>query len=156
MRLWNQGHARPLRLWMVMRGLAMGYGKTLRVSVCVALLGLAPPCSAQGVGGLGAPTPQDTLENNLNALRGPSPGAPPRISVPTPQQSLDGNIDSLRPGGPARDRPTPQYYPPDAARATGRHPGADALLYGTRSTLAPVDGLPRSKSRKAKRKMRFR
>ncbi len=126
----------------------MGNAKLLCWQVCLTLLCLSLPCAAQGVGGLGAPTPQDTLENNLNALRGPSPGAPPRISVPTPQQSLDGNIDSLRPGGPARDRPTPQYYPPANARALDRHPGADALLYGTRPRLAPVNGVAQSKRRK--------
>jgi hypothetical protein len=126
----------------------MGKASELLLLIGLALTSPAAPCAAQSPG---VPTPQDTLENNLNALRGPSPGAPPRISVPTPQQSLDGNIDSLRPGGPARDRPTPQHYLP-AAGAPDHHPGADALLRGPRSTLEPVNGAARSKSRKGKRK----
>ena len=115
----------------------------------LALACLAAPCAAQSVG---VPTPQDTLENNLNALRGPSPGAPPRISVPTPQQSLDGNIDSLRPGGPAVDRPTPQYYPPAAASAPSHHPGADALLSPTGVKLKPAQSGARQKARTRQRK----
>ena len=90
----------------------------------LALACLAAPCAAQSVG---VPTPQDTLENNLNALRGPSPGAPPRISVPTPQQSLDGNIDSLR-------------------------PGADALLSPTGVKLKPAQSGARQKARTRQRK----
>ena len=108
-------------------------------AVCLAMLilqGAAPPCAAQGVGGLGAPTAQDALENNLNALRGPSPGAPQRVGPLTPQQSLDGNIGGLRSSGPVRNAPTPQYYPPVSARSN-HHPGADALLYGTQATVAP-------------------
>ncbi len=119
----------------------------------LALVSLAPPCAAQNVG---VPTPQDTLENNLNALRGPSPGAPPRISVPTPQQSLDGNIDSLRPGGPAVDRPTPQYYPPAAANAPSHHPGADALLSPTGVKLKPAQSGAWQKARTRHRKPRVR
>ena len=115
----------------------------------LALVSLALPCAAQSVG---VPTPQDTLENNLNALRGPSPGAPPRISVPTPQQSLDGNIDSLRPGGPAIDRPTPQYYPPAAANPPSHHPGADALLSPAGVKLKPAQGGARQKARTRQRK----
>ena len=119
---------------------------------CLALAVLASPCAAQSVG---VPTPQDTLENNLNALRGPSPGAPPRITVPTPQQSLDGNIDSLRPGGVPGDRPTPQYYIP-AASAPNHHPGADALLSPTGVKLKPVAAGQRTKSRTGRKKARNR
>ena len=129
----------------------MGRGRTLSLLAALMLTSADLPCVAQGV-----PTPQDTLENNLNALRGPSPGAPPRISVPTPQQSLDGNIDSLRPGGPAVDRPTPQYYPPAAANAPSHHPGADALLSPTGARVAPAYGGHRHKTRAGRRKARVR
>ena len=124
----------------------------LLLTASLALACLATACAAQSVG---VPTPQDTLENNLNALRGPSPGAPPRITVPTPQQSLDGNIDSLRPGGPAVDRPTPQYYLP-AASAPATHPGADALLSPTGVKLKPVPAGQRQKSRTGRKKPRNR
>ena len=59
----------------------MGMARMLLGAAWLAILAPAPPCAAQGV-----PTPQDTLENNLNTLRGPSPGAPGRVGVPTPQQ----------------------------------------------------------------------
>ena len=130
----------------------MKWARNFYLMASLPLVGGALPCVAQGVGGLGAPTPQDTLEMNLNALRGPSPGAPQRVDVPTPQRSLDNNIDSLRPGGAPRDRPTPQYYPPETARGTYRHPGADALLYGTGTTLAPINGGHRRKARAGRRK----
>ena len=130
----------------------MGHIWKLHVAACATLAVLATRCAAQSVG---VPTPQDTLENNLNALRGPSPGAPPGIAVPTPQQSLDGNIDSLRPGGPAVDRPTPQYYP-TAASTPSRHPGADALLSPTGVKLKPVTAGQRQTSRKGRKKPRNR
>ncbi len=126
--------------------------RTLLLIAGLALVSLAPPCAAQSVG---SPTPQDTLENNLNALRGPSPGAPPRITVPTPQQSLDGNIDSLRPGGAPSDRPTPQYQIP-AARAPNHHPGADALLSPTGVKLKPGQTGQRHKRGAARRKAHVR
>ncbi len=125
----------------------MGQVRNLCGTACLALVWLTPPCAAQGV-----PTPQDTLENNLNSLRGPSPGAPGRVGVPTPQQSLDGNIDSLRSSGPIQNAPTPQYYPPDSARAHDRHPGADALLSPTGARLAPPHGGHRYKARTGRRK----
>ena len=116
----------------------------------LALISAATPCAAQGV-----PSPQDTLENNLNSLRGPSPGAPGRVGVPTPQQSLDGNIDSLRSSGPIRNVPTPQYYPPVSASSHDRHPGADALLYGAGVKRAPGSAAhhrkPHSRQRKNQR-----
>ena len=59
-------------------GLNMQKRLNLLAMAGLALVGLAHPCAAQSVG---VPTPQDTLENNLNALRGPSPGAPPRIEA---------------------------------------------------------------------------
>ena len=118
---------------------------------CLALISAVPPCAAQGV-----PTPQDTLENNLNSLRGPSPGAPQRVGVPTPQQSLDGNIGGLRSSGPIRNRPTPQYYPPASARRHDRHPGADALLSPTGARVAPAYGGLRHKTRAGRRKVRVR
>jgi len=117
----------------------------------VALISAALPCAAQGV-----PTPQDTLENNLNALRGPSPGAPQRVGVPTPQQSLDGNIGGLRSSGPVRNAPTPQYYPPASTRKHDRHPGADALLSPTGARVAPAYTGHRHKTRAARRKARAR
>ena len=117
----------------------------------LSLISAAPPCAAQGV-----PTPQDTLENNLNALRGPSPGAPGRVAVPTPQQSLDGNIDGLRSSGPVRNAPTPQYYPPESARRPDRHPGADALLSPTGAGVAPAYGGHRHKTPAGRRKTRVK
>jgi hypothetical protein len=128
----------------------------LFVAACVALVWLAQPGGAQGVGGLGAPTAQDTLENNLNALRGPSPGAPQRVAALTPQQSLDSNIGGLRSSGPIRNVPTPQYYPPTTARGPNHHPGADALLYGAGTTLAPVSGGHRRKALDARSRRRAR
>jgi len=129
----------------------MRRGRTLCLMAALALVGAAPPCAAQGV-----PTPQDTLENNLNALRGPSPGAPQRVGVPTPQQSLDGNIGGLRSSGPVRSAPTPQYYPPASARQHDRHPGADALLSPTGARGVPAYGGHRHKPRAARRKARVR
>ena len=116
---------------------------------CLALTSAASPGAAQGV-----PTPQDTLENNLNALRGPSPAAPGRVGVPTPQQSLDDNIGGLRSSGPIRNAPTPQYYPPQSARSHDRHPGADALLSPTGARVAPAYGGHRHKTRAGRRKAR--
>jgi len=121
------------------------------LSACLTMISAAPPCAAQGL-----PTPQDTLENNLNALRGPSPGAPGRVGVPTPQQSLDGNISGLRSSGPIRNAPTPQYYPPNSARTYDRHPGADALLSPTGARVAPAYGGHRHKTRAGRRKARTR
>ena len=129
----------------------MGQVRNLSGAACLALLLLNAPCAAQGV-----PTPQDTLENNLNALRGPSPGAPQRVGVPTPQQSLDGNIGGLRSSGPVRNAPTPQYYPPASARKHDRHPGADALLSPTGARVAPAYAGHRHKTRAARRKARAR
>ena len=101
----------------------------LLLTASLALACLATACAAQSVG---VPTPQDTLENNLNALRGPSPGAPPRITVPTPQ-----------------------YYLP-AASAPATHPGADALLSPTGVKLKPVPAGQRQKSRTGRKKPRNR
>ena len=61
----------------------------------LSLVWFASPCVAQ----VGVPTPQDILENNLNALRG---GAQPRVGPPTQQQQLDRNIDSLRTPSPMK------------------------------------------------------
>ena len=129
----------------------MGMARMLLGAAWLAFLLPATHCAAQGV-----PTPQDTLENNLNALRGPSPGALGRVSVPTPQQSLDGNIDGLRTSGPVRNAPTPQYYPPAAPDASHRHPGADALLSPTGARIAPAYGGQRQKTRAGRRKGRIR
>lgn len=118
------------------------------LSACLMLISAAQPSAAQGV-----PTPQDTLENNLNALRGPTPGAPGRVGVPTPQQSLDGNMDGLRSSGPIRNAPTPQYYPPATSQ---RHPGADALLSPTGARVAPAYGGHRQKTRAGRGKARIR
>ena len=125
----------------------MGRGRTLSLLAALMLTSADLPCVAQGV-----PTPQDTLENNLNTLRGPSPGAPQRVGVPTPQQSLDGNIGGLRSSGPIRNAPTPQYYPP----SHDRHPGADALLSPTGARVAPAYGGHRHKTRAGRRKARLR
>jgi hypothetical protein len=129
----------------------MGLARILLGAAWLAALWPATPCAAQGV-----PTPQDTLENNLNALRGPSPGAPQRVGVPTPQQSLDGNIDGLRSSGPVRNAPTPQYYPPESARRQDRHPGADALLSPTGAGVAPAYGGHRHKTPAGRRKTRVK
>ncbi len=124
----------------------MGQARTFCWAVSLALLWSALPCAAQGV-----PTPQDTLEHNLNSLRGPSPGAPDRVGPLTPQQSLDRNIGGLRSSGPIRNAPTPQHYPPATARGPNHHPGADALLYGTGARVAPGHGGPKRKGRKGRR-----
>ena len=129
----------------------MRRGRTLCLMATVGLISTFSPCAAQGV-----PTAQDTLENSLNSLRGPSPGAPQRVGVPTPQQSLDGNIDGLRSSGPIRNAPTPQYYPPASARSHDRHPGADALLSPTGARVAPAYGGHRHKTRAGRRKARVR
>jgi hypothetical protein len=129
----------------------MRRGRTLCLMAALALISAAPPCAAQGV-----PTPQDTLENNLNALRGPSPGAPTRVGVPTPQQSLDSNIGGLRSTGQVRNAPTPQYYPPASARKHDRHPGADALLSPSARRVAPGYAGHRQKARAGRRKARVR
>jgi len=129
----------------------MSMARMLLGAAWLAVLWPAPPCAAQGV-----PTPQDTLENNLNALRGPSPGAPGRVGVPTPQQSLDDNIGGLRSSGPIRNAPTPQYDPPARARSHDRHPGADALLSPTGAWVAPAYGGHRHKTRAGRRKARVR
>lgn len=126
-----------------------GFG--LGFMIALALFGACPPCAGQGV-----PSPQDTLENNLNSLRGPSPGAPQRVDVPTPQRSLDGNIDGLRSSGPFRNAPTPQYYPPASDRSQERHPGADALLSPTGARAAAAYGGHRHKTRPRQRKARTR
>ena len=129
----------------------MGMVRMLLGAAWLAFLWPASPSAAQGV-----PTPQDTLENNLNSLRGPSPGAPQRVGVPTPQQSLDDNIGGLRSSGPIHNAPTPQYYPPESARSHDRHPGADALLSPTGARVAPAYGGHRHKGRAGRRKARAR
>ena len=111
-----------------------------------ALFGLVLPCAAQ----IGAPTPQDILENNLNTLRG---GAQPRVGPPTPQQQLDRNIDSLRSPGPPRNAPTEQYYPPPPARSPSHHPGADSLLSPTGVVVTPSSGGRPRKPKKHPRKV---
>ena len=129
----------------------MGMARMLLGAAWLAILWPAPPCAAQGV-----PSPQDTLENNLNTLRGPSPGAPQRVGVPTPQQSLDGNIDGLRSSAPVRNAPTQQYYPPESTHRPDRHPGADALLSPTGAGVAPAYSGHRHKTRAGRRKARVR
>ena len=133
--------------WVGLAGMQMEKWAALLLVASLALISAAPPCAAQGV-----PSPQDTLENNLNSLRGPSPGAPGRVGVPTPQQSLDGNIDSLRSSGPIRNAPTPQYYPPVSASSHDRHPGADALLYGAGVKRGPGSAAHHRKARRGQRK----
>ncbi len=114
----------------------------------LAFVCLASPCAAQ----VGVPTPQDTLENNLNALRGPSPGALPRVGPPTPQQQLDRNIDTLRSSGPPRNAPTEQYYPTTPVRSPSHHPGADSLLSPTGVVVTPSSGGVPRKPRKPRSK----
>ena len=124
----------------------MGKIWSLLPTALLGLVWLGSPCAAQGV-----PTPQDTLENNLNSLRGPTPGAQPRVGPPTPQQSLDRNIDSLRSPGPSRNAPTEQYYPTTPIRSPGHHPGADSLLSPTGVVVTPSSGGAPPKRRKARR-----
>ena len=122
----------------------------LRRAVWLAMVCLASPCAAQ----VGAPTPQDILENNLNALRGPVPGAQPRVGPPTPQQSLDRNIDSLRSPGLPRNAPTEQYYPASPLKGPSHHPGADSLLSPTGVELTAPGGGQRTGARTGRRKVR--
>lgn len=123
--------------------------RDIRRMAMLALISLASPCAAQ----VGVPSPQDILENNLNALRGPTPGALPRVGPATPQQQLDRNIDSLRSPGPPRNAPTEQYYPTAPARSTTAHPGADSLLSPTGVVTTPSSGGRPRKPRKPHRKI---
>ena len=103
--------------------------------------------TSPGMAQVGVPSQQDILENNLNALRGPTPGAQPRVGPPTPQQSLDRNIDSLRSPGAPRNAPTEQYYPASPLKEPSHHPGADALLSPTGVDLQPPSSAQRPRER---------
>jgi hypothetical protein len=110
----------------------------LGLGVCV---GFAP-AQAQ-VGGVGAPTAQDSLERNISGLKSPGGGGAVGVSptgVPSPQQSLDSNISAGRPTFSGRARSTTprlRYRPPDhvetpvIARPSGRPAGYQDVLGGS-------------------------